>query len=72
MYALLLHMVALVHARSEFVPAGVLSYSSEPHAVTVVHALSARKVRPVEMYCDAVHTVAIAQDVSAVVVAAAV
>ena len=65
-------MVALVHARSELALAGVLSYSSEPHAVTAAHALSARRVRPVEMYCNAVHTVAVAQDVSAAVVAAAV
>lgn len=65
-------MVALVHARSELAPAGVLSYSSEPHAVTAVQDLSARRVRSVEMYCDEVHTVAVAHDVSAVVVAAAV
>jgi hypothetical protein len=57
MNALLLQIVALVQLLSEWALEAVLSYSSLPHAVRLVHTLSVESVRPFDEYCAEVQIV---------------
>jgi hypothetical protein len=61
------HCVILVQLRSESALEAVLSYSSPPQLVRLVHTLSEESVRPFDEYCEKEQTVPLMHTLSDVV-----